>query len=862
MSSRSRLRRAGSALLAVYRVCARTIKLLVLLVLAVGVAAAGYVTYVFQQAGVKVREIPALTDPGRAPLPQAVKFYSADGVMLGELRTEQRTVLAPRDVPKVIRQATVAIEDQRFYQHRGVDFQAVGRAAWTNFRAGSSAQGGSTITMQYIRNVYLDFEKTSARKLKEVALALQLESVWTKQRILESYLNTVYYGNGAYGIEAASRIYFHRRAKDLTLAQAALLAALPQNANMLNPRTNLTAARARQALVLDEMYAQGMISRQRLLEAKQTKVKVFKARKDQRPLDPALLAYADRELNATLNKRRRLRGGLKVFTSLNYAEIRKARRTLRTAYPGLTAGKAPAVAAAIVDPRDGRIKVLAHSKSGQFDLSWQARRQPGSTVKPFTVASYLTRGGQLADPVDNSPLEVSRGQGQGTYTVQPSNAMTRTVQDALRFSQNPSMWRLYQKAGPRRVLALQRRAGMTQMDSNPAAALGGVRKGTNPLELAAAYGQFANDGMYVRPHAIVKVTDLLGNTVYTERRQRRRAIDTEYARQTVAAMRRVVTDGQAELKANLTVGRFRQLAGKTGTTEDNSDAWFAGTTPQMAMAVWTGYATSRQPLRNLPGATNGEVFGATVPAKTFNALAAEHLRGKPVLKFKAPRGVQRIPSVRGRTLDHAQRKLGQFRFTSVVYTARFDRNAKPFTVLSVTPRAGAFVARSSRIEVVYATNQRSMPDLTGRMFTDVERELGSFAGDIKLTTRVDETVAPGTVLEQQPYVGSQIYAGNDITLTVAAPPGPERIKKVPYVPEKSELAQLRRQVDAARAQVTVPDLIGADRAVARQALESLGLTVQISGTGTDVIDQSVAGGSAVQRASTVTLTVQPQQVGR
>lgn len=816
----------------------------------------GVSVWVYRKAGQEIRTIPALADPSRAPLPQPISFYSADGVLLGRYSPQQRIVLGANQIPKLMRDATVAIEDQRFYEHRGVDLQALVRAAWVDLRAHSAQQGGSTITMQYARNVYLNFHKTAHRKLQEVALALQLEAQWTKQRILTAYLNTVYYGDGAYGVEAAARDYFGVPARRLTIAQAAMLAGLVQDPVADDPRAHPDAARVRQAQVLDEMFGQGYITRQQLLEAKAHPVRIQPQPKARRPAEPQLEALLRSELDRTLSPVQRARGGLAVTATFRMADIRRARAALKAVYPTLGA-KRPTVAASFVDPRTGRIVVVAsNARRGYFDYATQARRQPGSVVKAFTTAKYIEEGGQLADPVDNSPLHVHDQ--RHDYTVTPSHPAT-TVGEALRFSQNPAFWRLYQKAGPARVLDLERKLGLTNMDDNPAAALGGVRYGTNTLQVAGAFAAIANSGRYIRPHAILRVRDLLGNTIYTDQPQARQVIPAEYDRQVLVGLRGVVEHGFPLLRAHLPLADTRQIAGKTGTTEDNADAWFAGATPQLAGVVWTGYGKRRIPLTNLPG---GAVWGSTVPASTWNRLASDLLRGQPVLHFPAPKGLVVLPAMVGHQINQAQAALSARRLVAVQYVGKVAPLATPGIVLSVSRPAGTWVKPDTPLRVVYAVAQRTMPDLVNGTYLDAVRALGDFA---PITAKLSPSNQPtGTVLSQSPPAGSLLMAHAPVTLDVATRRAPPitKVKKVLYVPSNSELGQLRSQIAQMKAQLArkqarpvVPDVTGLEPGSAQRVLESLGWRVIERGTGIGIADQRPQPGTPLSTGATVTLTL-------
>lgn len=604
---------------------------LVVLIAGVGI----YASRQLHSAGISVRTIPALADPSRAPLPQPLSVYSSDGILLGRISAQRRRVVSLQQIAPAMREAIVAIEDERFYQHPGVDLQAILRAAYVDARAGKAEQGASTITQQYVRNVYLNFQKTANRKVNELALALQLEAVYSKKHILWAYLTTVYFGEGAYGVQAAAETYFSRPASQLLPHQAATLAALVNRPEGLRAREKNNLLLPRRNLVLDAMFAQGHLSKRELVEYKNLPLGLAKPLRESRPLEPALLSLVLKELRARLDPVSVNRGGLVVKTSLHLGRIRKARSQLRAVYPDPV--NSPVVAASFLEARTGRVVLLAHNKKGVFEFSAQARRQPGSTVKAFTLATRLRQGARLSDPVDNSPLLVRDG--RKSYTLQPSQSGVKTLQDGLRFSQNPVFWRQFQLAGPKRVLAFERRLGLQGMDSNPAAALGGVKVGVSPLQLSGAFASFANQGRFIRPHMITEVNTLDGEKVYRDQEDRelsKRTLSPEYARQMNVALQRTVKEGQTRLRASLPLASRRPLAGKTGTTEDNGDAWFAGYTPQLSGAVWTGYARSRASLRDAGGA---DVFGATIPAKAFNTLASELLAGQPVERFPRPKQI-------------------------------------------------------------------------------------------------------------------------------------------------------------------------------------------------------------------------------
>jgi penicillin-binding protein 1A len=820
------------------------------------VAAVAFAGQRLSEAEKLIHQVPALTDPSKAPMPGPMAYYSADGVLLGRQGSEQRVVLSPKQIPQVMRDASVAIEDQRFYQHNGVDIQGALRALWVDLRARSAVQGGSTITMQYIRNVYLDFSKNANRKLSEVALALQLEGTWTKERILTAYLNTVYYGNGAYGVEAAAQTYFAVHANQLTTAQAALLAGLVQSPSRLDPRRHPQAAVIRRNQVLDEMYAQGMISLSKLQDMKQAKLKLRRLTKSERPAQPALMELLRRESAHYLSAAQRRDGGLKVYATFKMRDIEAAQRILRSAYSG---SGSPTVASGWVEARSGRVLVAAHSgkASSFFDFSWQAKRQPGSTVKAFTAAQNLLNGGQLSDAVDNSPLAVQNGRRR--YTIQPTQGGVNNVYDALRFSQNPANWRLYQKAGPKKVLQLEKKFNLTGMDANAAASLGGVKVGTNPLSLAGAFAVFAGDGRRAPVHAVQRIADRIDNNIWDDAHLiPHQLYPDEYARQMNVALQRVVNEGFPQLKANLPISNRRHVAGKTGTTEKNGDAWFAGYVPQMAGTVWTGYANSTKPLTDSSGAT---VWGLTVPAQTWNKIASYLLAGKPDLKFPRPRGVQLVPKLTGRSKEQALALLARYGFRLPQPSSRFSAQEKPNQVLSQADPAGSWVKPGLPFSFIFAVDQRPAPNLIGEPFLEAEKELGSFS---RLQLRFAVSSRPlGEIIAQDPVAGYPLKYHAPIIVTVATSPGPERkvIKRVPYVPSDSELALLRSQLAQAQSsanntatQTVVPSLIGLSPEQAQLVLSSMGLRSRINGSGLSIVSQKPSGGSLVSANQTVSLS--------
>lgn len=818
----------------------------------------------FKSLELDTKDLPVLTDPSRSVLPGTVKVISSDGKLLGKTSQKRRIMLNQDMMGWKVRKAVIAIEDQRFYSHSGIDFQAAVRALWVDLRSGEYTQGASTITMQYIRNIYLNQEKTRERKLKEIALALQLEGIWSKERILTAYLNTVYYSNGNYGIEAASRDYFNKNSIQLSLAQAALLTAIPNDPATYDPRINPKKTWQRAIIILDEMFAQNMISKNQWVKAKLKMPKIYKSKYKNEIKDIRLFQAANEEAKKHLPPEVFAQGGFDIHISIDYQKQKQISKQLDNVYGGTGGMIRPLIAATFIDPQTGRIKIMtANKRTRYFDYASEAIRQPGSTVKLFTTLAYFSGGGSFNDPLDNSPLEVKNGQ-NASYTITPTSS-TSDVSGALRFSQNPAFWRLFQKAEPKKVLALQKRLGLSGMDANPAAALGGVKHGVSTKQMAGALAGISNNGKFIQPHLVVRITDSNKNTIYSDiQLERKQAVAPEYAKRINAAGQKVVTEGLPQLKENITLAQRREVVGKTGTTEDNADAWFAGYTSNLAGAVWTGYERGRKPLRDVAG-VSGEVYGATIPAKSWNRIAQDLSKNLANKKFDKPTGAIEIPKLKGTPTDQVQNKLQQYGLYNFQLKAKFNPKAQQNTVLSTSPKAKTFVDKNRLITIYYQTSERSTPDFIGKNYVDVYDRLGKY---IKLKPKlVVSEQATGTILSQWPLPGETIKAGQELQVSLATKRAPAKIitKQVEYVPTDSELANLRKEINQAQQRSTwiegtsvMPNLRGLKAVDAAQVLSSLELNANYPYAGI-VTGQSVQSGKRISKGSRITLQVESEE---
>jgi penicillin-binding protein 1A len=554
--------------------------------------------------------------------------YDADGRQIGSIPAERnRQPVALRDVSTWMRKATIAIEDRRFYEHGGVDWEGILRAAIKDIEAGRAVQGASTITQQLVRNLYpISNERTFNRKVKEACLAIKLSRQWSKDRILTEYLNAVYYGNHAYGVEAASQTYFDRHARKLGLAQAALLAGLTQAPSQYDPFVRPQDALRRRNDVLRAMLDNGDLTPRQYRQAVDTKLRLIDGRSLYdigriAPRDRYFFNYVYDELVAQYGASTVRSGGLSVYTTMNKRLQRAAETAIKST---LYLRSDPAAAVVAIDPKTGAIQAMTAEipggKGNQFNLASQARRQAGSTFKTFVLTEAVYQGINPSstyyvsapfhyqpDPYTSCPegcWDVS------TYDHSYSGSLS--IESATLKSDNTVYARLTLDLGPEKVAAMAHALGIrTKLPPFPSMGLGSIA--VSPLEMASAYATLAAGGVYSEPTGIRKV--VLADSTKN---------DTD-AGWGVPVRRRVIPDWVASevtriLAENIQGGtgvgaQFgRPAAGKTGTTEDHADAWFCGYTPNLTAAIWVGYPKGEIAMTNVHGIS---VAGGTFPADIF-----------------------------------------------------------------------------------------------------------------------------------------------------------------------------------------------------------------------------------------------------
>lgn len=563
---------------------------------------------------------------------QTTRIYSSDGELIATLFKENRTYSKFEEIHPAMLDAIVAVEDSRFREHIGVDLRGVARAAVYDLQHKGAHQGASTITMQLARNLFLNPTRSLERKIREALLSLEIEKRFTKDEILELYLNQIYFGSGAYGIAAASELYFDKKPDELTIAESSLLAGLPQAPSEFSPFVDERAAKLRQILVLGRMRDTNAISQKEYRDAL-TETKQFKFKKKRQAVDYELLkypyftTYALHALSEKYSDELLYRGGLTIHTTLDPKLQTKCEKILRDmlAVDGKKLG-ADTGAIVLIENRTGYIRAMVGgtgwSQSNQFNRSWQARRQPGSTFKPIVYAAALELGWTPDSKIEDAPLVLDL---PGNEIWKPLNS-DRTymgeidLRTALKYSRNVAAARLGQKIGLEAVIKLARKAGVEEkLPPHPSLALGSVE--ITPLEMARAYTVFPNDGIGVETVAVKRVVDGTGEAVEEHVfANKRDVLTSKTAQAMVSMMQDVVQEGTAT-NANLD---NHEAAGKTGTTDSFRDAWFVGFTADYTAAVWVGKDDNSQMKKS---------YGGDLPARIWKQVMNVALEGKKPSKF-------------------------------------------------------------------------------------------------------------------------------------------------------------------------------------------------------------------------------------
>jgi penicillin-binding protein 1A len=562
-----------------------------------------------------------------------VSFVRAhDGSPLGAVPTSRnREPVALERMSPWLTRATIAIEDRRFWRHGGLDYPGILRAALADLEAGRAVQGGSTITQQLVRDRYLAGEPaTLRRKLKEGCLAIQLARAWPRRKVLQGYLNLVFYGHHAYGAEAAARTYFARSARRLTLTQAAMLAGLPQAPSSYDPFKRPGIARARRDEVLAAMRAAGTISAARYRSAAATPVRLHPGHRYRRVRGRSFFDYVMRELIRRYGARRARHGGLRVTTTV---DLRLQRQAERAIHGWLRRRDDPAAALVAIDPRSGSIRAMATAAPGRrrldFNLASQSHRQAGSAFKVFTLTAAIEHGIPLGSVWHGPPsLTIPSAlclNDTGPWMVHnfaDESAGTMTLAAATAHSVNTIFAQVVVKVGPAQVVDVAHRLGV-QSPLTPVCSITLGPEGVSPLEMTRAFATLAANGIRRRPQSLRRVTTPSGDVVARLRPAGRRGVAASVAQRVTSALRGVVLSGTGRAAA---IGR--PVAGKTGTAEDFKDAWFCGFVPQLAACAWIGHPEAEIPMHAVEGFD--PVVGGSIPARIWHDFMAGAMHGRRV----------------------------------------------------------------------------------------------------------------------------------------------------------------------------------------------------------------------------------------
>lgn len=819
----------------------------------------------------------------RFKLAQSSKVYDSNGNLMHTLhQTENRTIVPLNRIPKHVREAVIAIEDERFFEHEGLDLRAVLRALVTNAQSGSIKEGGSTITQQLVKNLIISpgeiADRTLERKITEAALSRQLEEKLSKREILEAYLNTVYFGNGAYGVQEAANTYFGKTAKQLNLAQAAVIAGVIRAPEDYDPYDRPKAAVERRNVVLTKMAELGWVGQDRAERAKNEKLKLRKVDKEDRYPAPYFMDYVQRLItydprfealgeNVRQRQKNLFQGGLRIHTTVDLDMQAAAEEAVRTVLPYDSDPSASLVA---IDPATGHVKALVggrdffaprkvdpraklnlaianepdlgrveNSVTGKTELRAPGTgRQAGSAFKVFALAAAIEEGIPLSKTYKAGSQVVFPGLGEnGTdYRVQNyeggSFGSKLSLLEATVFSVNVVYAQLViDDIGEEAVVEVAERMGISSYNDLlpvPSAVLG--TNEVNPLDMASAYGTLAANGVYNPPIAITRITRADGEILYKDETEGEEALEPAVAYLTTSALQQVIQRGTAAAYGNI----GRPAAGKTGTAQEYRDAWFVGYTPDLVASVWVGYpegsiemkpscSGSINPCRPTRTISSGGVTGGSFPTQIWSAFMLQALSGVPASSFPPPTSGTTTVTIDTRTGCLATKLTPQ----------EFKAQA--------TFAAGTEPEESCPVE----EDGIEVPDVVGFPADEAERILERAGFDVERVEEPSSSYPPGTVIGQSPGGGELAPEGAEVTISVS-------------------IAGSDEDDD----ETTVPDVLGMPEGAAESRLHSDGFDVRVVYQRESdpaaarrnrgrVWKQSPASGSQAASGSLVTIWVNP-----
>ncbi|MDD3777070.1 MAG: PBP1A family penicillin-binding protein [Actinomycetota bacterium] len=776
-----------------------------------------------------ISSLPSLEELTPSPIAQTSKVYSIDGKLITEFHAEEnREIINFDQMSPYIKDAIIAVEDKRYYEHQGVDYVRILGALIADLKAGELAQGGSTITQQYVKNVYFSPEKTWSRKIKEAAIAIQLERHYTKDKVLEMYLNTILFGAGTYGIEKASQLYFGVHASELTVDQAALLAGLARSPENYSPFNNMERAEKRRNLVLSLMYEQEMIDKDQYFEALTAPIELNETNPyetgDPSPgIAPYFIDYIKQQLyDQKFTDYDVFKGGLRIYTTLDLELQQKAEQAVKQVFPE---DIGPSYSLICTNPSNGYIHALIGGKDYQknkFNIATQGKRQPGSVFKVMVLAEALRQHIPMQTTYNpNGPITIELPQSPSwqvdNYGGQKFDRELN-IEEATIHSVNVIYAQLMMEVGAENVEALCQEMDIQDIGSNPAIALGGLEVGVTPLDISKAFSTFAAGGIYHPPVSILKITDAQGNALYDYQEQaeqpEKQIMEPAYAYKLTQILSKVIKEGTG---TGANIGR--PAAGKTGTTSDHRDAWFAGYTPDLVTVVWMGHPESSQSMEPINGRT---VVGGSFPADIWNKFMSAALEGLPVRDFAVPgeeiidievcsesgllpapwcpeelleyqsfaQGQQpqeycqihnkvKVPSLIGVDIEQARQILEELHFSVEEITEHNDTYASnivfaqepaPETVLESTDGQLPNIT----VKISKGRETVAMPSLLGLEQDEAQEILAGFGLSItNIINEFNQQYQPPKIYDQEPKPGTEIAIDTPVTIYVSKGVNPE-----------------------------------------------------------------------------------------
>jgi penicillin-binding protein 1A len=754
---------------------------------------------------------------------QLSEVYTTDGVLLGKLTERNSQPVSIDEVPPIVQWAIISAEDGEFYEHEGIDFRAIVRAAALNYRTGNLT-GGSTITQQIVKKNFLTEEQTIERKICEAVVAAEVERRYSKDQILEFYMNSQFFGENAYGVKAAAQEYFGKELDELTIAEAAAMVIPIRNPTLYDIRDRTETVLVRRNAVIEQMAQNGFITRADAENGKQEELTPAPHQEFEQ-ISPQVIIAAREELlgnpslglgDTYLRRKRALfgcpaadtecegGGGLRVTVSVNQEMQDEANRILRAWFQDLSG---PTGAIAMIENDTGAIRVMASGldfgddiEAGQrpYDLARKGRRQAGSAFKPIALVTALEYGAQAGWPITlgtfwdySSPKKIDCGfpcsPSGNTWTVYNAGGANsggvRSLEQATYLSTNTVYAQVSLAVGPENIVEMAHRIGI-ESPLNPVLSIALGTQSVSPLEMAAAYSTIANYGEKVENYIIERIEDSEGNVIYEHETTKERVLDEALAAATVRAMKKVVTQGTAP-QANI----GRPQAGKTGTAQDYRDVWFMGYIPQYTTAVWVGYPDAQVEMRNftvfndMTGQAQyySRAFGGTLAAPIWKQFMLYITENLPVEDFPPePDGTSvyfqvplvTVPDVSGLSRTAARTKINEAGLNAALVPV--SSNQPEGTILGQSPAAGTKIRQGSSVSVRYSTGQISvMPDFFRILEENLQGRVAALSeqSGLSLTFTVvyadtDKPGQVGRVIGQSPGPGSELAYRQELVFTI------------------------------------------------------------------------------------------------